>query len=163
MRRITECRSNECKDRFDVIQKKTELSIEIEKGMLDGEQIVVFGEGDATTENRAGDLIFIIQAEKHKTFERVNRDDLKVDLKISLKEALVGFERQITHLDGRVVTIRHNDGRVIKPGDIMKMPGEGMPVRGNVEKKGDLFLQFDVQFPETLSKEQHEKLKTALP
>ena len=49
---------------------------------------------------RAGEVIFKVHEMKHKIFER-SKNDLKATVKITLKQALLGFEKEITHLDGR--------------------------------------------------------------
>lgn len=41
----------------------------------------------------------------HPVFERVNNDDLKMYMNITLKEALLGFEKEVTHLDGHMVDV----------------------------------------------------------
>jgi len=159
MQRITENNCAECKDRFEVIQKKTDLTVEIDKGMKEGEVLTFYGEGDATTATRAGDLIFVVRVVPHKQFVR-NNDDLKMKMSISLKESLVGFSKKIKHLDGREVVFESKD--VIKPGEVKKITGEGMPLRTDSAKHGDLHIEFDVKFPSTLTDKQKEELKNIL-
>ncbi|KAL9644475.1 hypothetical protein ABK040_016601 [Willaertia magna] len=158
MKRITENNCEECKNRFNVIQKATALTIQIDKGMRDGEEIVFYGEGDATRSHRSGDLIFVLKARPHQTFVRQN-DDLKMKLQISLKESLTGLVKVIKHLDGRKLTVKIDD--VIKPGSIRVLKGEGMP-RKDSSAKGDLYIEFDVVFPNTLTNEQKQELSKIL-
>lgn len=71
-------------------------------------------------------------------------------LKISLVEALTGFNRVVlTHLDGRGIqlNVRQPNGKVLRPGQVLKIPGEGMPIKRS-DAKGDLYLQVDIEFPE---------------
>lgn len=49
---------------------------------------------------RAGEVIIKVQTIPHKVYER-DRDDLKTTVIITLKQALLGFEKELTHLDGR--------------------------------------------------------------
>ncbi len=160
MKRIVENNCEECKNRFDVIQKTTELSVEIEAGMDSGEEIIFYGEGDATEATRAGDLIFVLQTIKHRKFERIQKNDLKMKMKISLKEALVGFSKTITHLDGRKLELKSE--QILKHGDIMKVHNEGMPGRHG-GKKGDLYIEFSIVYPTSLTAEQKELVTKALP
>jgi DnaJ-related protein SCJ1 len=44
-----------------------------------------------------------------------------------LKQALLGFEKELTHLDGRKVKLNRK-GKITKPGEVEKIRGEGMPV-----------------------------------
>jgi DnaJ family protein A protein 2 len=75
---------------------------------------------------------------------------LRAELSISLVEALTGFNRVVlTHLDGRGIqlNVRQDEGRVLRPGQVLKIPGEGMPMKRS-DAKGDLYLVVEVEFPE---------------
>jgi DnaJ-class molecular chaperone len=52
-----------------------------------------------------GDLLFVYEQLTHSVFKRVG-NDLFTSIDISLQEALLGFERPITHLDGHQVIVR---------------------------------------------------------
>lgn len=67
---------------------------------------------------------------------------------ISLTEALCGFSFVIKHLDGRDLVLKHPRGEVIKPGDCKAVMGEGMPHHKNPFEKGNLYINFDIKFPE---------------
>ena len=56
----------------------------------------------------------MIQELPHKVFKR-EKNNLRMKLKISLKDALLGFRKVIEHLDGHKVTIK-KDG-VTQPGE----------------------------------------------
>ena len=56
---------------------------------------------------------------------------------------------QIEHLDGHKVTVA-NAG-VTKPGDVLRVVGEGMPLPADPHKRGDLHVLVTVGFPATLS------------
>jgi DnaJ family protein A protein 2 len=85
-----------------------------------------------------------------------------------LAEALTGFSRVVLkHLDGRGIEITHpkKQGEILKPGQVLKIPGEGMPhKKGDV--RGDLYLAVEVKFPDekwTPSPATLERLKEILP
>ena len=71
---------------------------------------------------------------------------------MTLSEALLGFSRSIvTHLDGRGLTvIQAGPGlpgyRVFSTGDIVRVEGEGFPMRKSTVK-GDLFIRIVVEMP----------------
>lgn len=72
-----------------------------------------------------------------------------------MQDALVGFSLEITHLDGRTVTVQRD--KITKPGARMRKKGEGMPSYENNNLHGTLFITFDVAFPETdFSEEEKE-------
>ena len=62
-----------------------------------------------------GDIVFVLQQKEHPKFKRKS-EDLFVEHKISLTEALCGFQFVLTHLDGRQLLIKSNPGEIIKPG-----------------------------------------------
>lgn len=159
MKRVVDNNCEECQNRFDVIQKSSDLSIQIDPGMADGEEITFFGEGDATPSHRAGDLVFVIRALPHSVFGR-SGNDLRMKMQISLKEALVGFTRQVKRLDGSVLTLTFDE--IIRQGEIRRVSGEGMPLRTDTNTKGDLIIEFNVQFPTTLTEDQKQKLAQIL-
>ncbi len=73
---------------------------------------------------------------------------------------LAGFERVIKHLDGHEVLL--SSTHIIKPGDWHKIPNEGMPVHGQDDKRGDLWVQYTIAFPESLTAEQQEQARKLL-
>ncbi|GJQ10416.1 hypothetical protein GpartN1_g2207.t1 [Galdieria partita] len=137
--------------------EKTEryLTVEIEKGMSEGDTIVFEHEGDEVAGFKPGHVIFEVRLEKHHMFER-RQDDLWGTLNITLLEALTGLSRNITHLDGRYVNIYQEN--VMFPGQVLKITGEGMP-RHQGKNFGDLFLTVNIQFPRILTTAQKAKVK----
>lgn len=83
-----------------------------------------------------------------------NLKDLKLDMKISLKEALCGLERKIKHLDGREISV-YTRSRIITPGYIYSIEGEGI-------KGGNLNIYFHIDFPVELSDEKKSLLSHIL-
>lgn len=72
--------------------------------MPHGFAITIPGEGDELPDCLSGDLIFIVSIKKNETFSRVGAD-LFLKKKISLFEALTGFNFIIKHLDGSSIKI----------------------------------------------------------
>jgi len=68
-----------------------------------------------------------------------------MNTEINLVEALLGFKRSLTHLDGRRLEFSF-DG-VTKPLGVMRIEGEGMPYRGDPTQLGNLFIRFTVPMP----------------
>lgn len=116
--------------------------------MEEGDKIVLKGEADQEPGKETGDVIFVLAEKEHPVFTRVG-PDLKATLKITLEEALCGFEKVIlTTLDGRGLKYSHpGRSKVIRPKDVFKIPGEGMPLGKKSDSKGDLYLDVDIEFP----------------
>jgi len=145
-----EIKSNEkCKT------EATTLHMHIEKGMRDGDSITFEMMGEQRPKQIPGDVVFKLKLQKHKVFNR-RGNDLQIKDKITLRQALLGFEKKIKHLDGHEVVIKR-DG-VTMPGAVMKVAEEGMPKKDDSSSFGDLYIEFSVQFPETLSAAQQKAI-----
>ncbi|KOS21240.1 DnaJ protein -like protein xdj1 [Escovopsis weberi] len=139
-------RCKRCKGKRTTQEKKV-LEMYIPRGSLQGERIVLEGEADQYPDQIPGDIVFTLVEESHDVFSRLG-NDLSAELTVSLSEALTGFKRVVlTHLDGRGISIQRPRGHILRPGDCLKVPGEGMPLKRG-EAKGDLFLLVKVEFPE---------------
>lgn len=134
------------------------LTVEIERGMQNGQAINFYHEGEAVMDGDPGDLKFVIRTEDHERFTR-EKDHLYMSLTISLVDALVGFEKSIQHLDGHEVKIASKS--ITKPKQTKRFKGEGMPIHESVSK-GDLFVTFEVEFPSKLTDEQKVAIKQIL-
>ncbi|KAG0056685.1 DnaJ- protein scj1 [Gryganskiella cystojenkinii] len=142
------------------VQRGSEqLTVVVSPGLADGSTIVFDREGDESPEIVAGDIVFEVRTRPHEIFER-RQDNLYTYLTISLQEALLGFVREIKHLDGKSVKLSR--GQQVTPfGFIQTLKGQGMPVKGSRGDHGDLFVEYKVAFPESLSKDQRALFATA--
>lgn len=153
-----------CKGVRTTSEKKV-LEIYIPKGAREGERIVLEGEADQVPDQIPGDIVFTLVEEDHEVFQRAG-DDLSAEITVSLVEALTGFSKVVLkHLDGRGIHIEHPQGKVLQPGQVLKVVGEGMPHK-KTDLKGDLYLQVKIDFPEngwTADASAFESLKKVLP
>jgi len=150
-----------------VKEKKTQntskvINVDIEKGSKNGKQIRFKGEADEEPGCQTGDVVFIINEEKHKIFQR-DGDNLIITKKIPLVNALTGFSFEIEHLDGRKIYISTPSDTVIEPDMVLEVADLGMPIHNYPFEFGSLFVKFEVTFPSSLSQVQKETLKTSLP
>jgi DnaJ family protein B protein 11 len=102
-----------------------------------------------------GDLNFVVTPESHEHYHR-DGDHLYVTMEIPLVDALTGFSHEFTHLDGHQFVVNVND--VTECDHVMRVSGKGMPRRRG-HGYGDLFITFDVDFPETLTEEQKKGIE----
>jgi DnaJ-class molecular chaperone len=139
-----------------------EVEVVIERGMKDGQSIVLSGENDAVPNAIPGNIIFVLSQARHPTFTRKNHD-LAIVMNLTLKEALCGFgtSKTVRHLDGRTITLHTKDTSVIQNGEFRVLRGEGMPVKGRSGVYGDLYVQFRVKLPTaTTTNVQHKEQHT---
>ena len=135
-----------CKGKQTTSEKKV-LELYIPRGAREGERIILEGEADQVPDQIPGDIVFTLVEEDHEIFQRAG-DDLSAELNITLAEALTGFSRVVLkHLDGRGLHLDHPRGKVLTPGQILKVEGEGMPLK-KTDSKGALFLIVKIEFPE---------------
>ena len=122
-----------------------ELEVRIPPGVTNGQQIRLRGQGaPGERGGPAGDALIEIAIAPHPYFERDGRD-LRLDLPISLKEAIEGAKVQVPTLTGPVsVTVppHSNSGRVLR------LKGKGLPAPG-ADSPGDLYARLIVTLPET--------------
>lgn len=156
-------RCKSCKGK-KVTKERKVLEVHIEKGMRHGQRITFSGEADQAPGTIPGDIIFVVQEKEHSLFQRKG-GNLIMEKKITLVEALCGFEMIVEHLDGRHLHIKSRPGEVIKPNQFKAVNGEGMPTHGNPFVKGQLVILFKVEFPEDgqLTFNQLSQLKAILP
>jgi DnaJ-class molecular chaperone len=89
-------------------------------------------------------------------------DDLHTEVELSLREALLGFNVSVSHLDGHRVLLERRS--VTQPMQKLRVVGEGMPIRDATDGRthGTLHVTLVVRNPDTLSA-QAEALALALP
>ncbi|KAF5297754.1 hypothetical protein FQR65_LT09928 [Abscondita terminalis] len=140
------------------------LEVHVDKGMKQNQKILFRGEGDQQPNVEPGDVVINLQQKPHEQFQR-NGDDLHISHSITLTEALCGFCFVVHQLDGRDLLIKQNPGEVVKPGEARMIPGEGMPHYKNPFEKGNMYITFDVIFPNNhfANEMQLKELENALP
>ncbi|THH19798.1 hypothetical protein EW146_g1418 [Bondarzewia mesenterica] len=130
------------------VKEKTRQEIFVEQGMSDGQRIVLAGAGDQEPGVPAGDVIFVLKAHPHKSFER-SGNDLLTTVKITLSEAVLGFNRiLVNHLDGRGLHVSSPPGKVVSAGSSIVLRGEGMPTYKSPDMRGDLYVVLDIEMPD---------------
>jgi len=129
------------------------ISITVEKGMSDGHRIVFEREGDQHPDVTPGDIIFTIKTIPHPLFTRKG-NNLYAKVAITLMDALLGFKKQIHHLDGHVVELARIG--ITPPGYVQEILDEGMPLHEFPSEQGKLYIEYVVVFPTSLTDEQKQ-------
>merc|ERR1711862_139599 len=120
------------------------LDVGVERGMEDGDPIVFRGMGEHIPNKIPGDVVLKVAQKKHSVFVRAGTN-LRTQIDITLKEALLGFERTIVHLDGRRLIVSSHS--VMKPFGVLHITGQGMPHKGDATAFGDLFVKCRIMMP----------------
>ncbi|RNF18332.1 heat shock protein DnaJ [Trypanosoma conorhini] len=141
------------------VRSASAISIDIEQGTPDGHILTYELEADQQPNQVPGDVVFTVATAPHPRFIRSN-DDLTVTVTLTLKEALLGFSKTITHLDGHLVQLKAS--QVTQHGERRKISGEGMPKHHVPSERGDLHVIYEVELPSQLTAAQQEGLRRAL-
>jgi len=140
-----------------VFERET-IYVPIPKGVDDNEIILLRDKGNATNEYTKGDIKLFIKVENTTDFKRHGLD-LILEKKISLKEALCGFNFELKYINGKSYTINNNPGSIVTPSYFKAIPNMGLTREGHT---GNLVITFEVLFPETLEIDKINLLKDIL-
>jgi len=145
------------------LKKETKvLSVDIQRGMKHNEKIVFNEEGDQHPDVISGDVIVLLKQQDHPVFTRTpDGCHIHVNQKISLLEALTGFQFTINHLDNRTLVVSSEEGVIYKDQDVKAIKEEGMPLAGG-SSFGHLYITLKVTMPTTVDAKTSAALKTLL-
>jgi len=135
------------------------LTITVKKGWKPGTRITFPEEGDQGPNNVPADIVFIVKDKPHSRFRR-SGVDLVYTAPVPLGKALTGCTVEINTLDDRILNVPIND--IIRPGYTKRVPGEGMPITTDPTTRGDLVIEFDIEFPTSLSPARKDLVMRAL-
>lgn len=86
-------------------------------------------------------------------------NDISYTLTLELKEALTGWKRSVTTIDGKLINL--DKGGPTRPDSEDRYPGLGMP-NSKTGKRGDFVIRYKVNFPTSLTASQKEQLRNIL-
>lgn len=137
-------------------QQNRTLSVDIPKGIEDGTRIRLANEGEAGLRGGPpGDLYIFISIKPHDLFVR-DGADLYARVPIAMTTAALGGEFEVPTLDATRARVKVSPGT--QPGQRVRLKAKGMPVLRSKDF-GDLYVQLDVETPQSLSKRQRELLE----
>jgi DnaJ-class molecular chaperone len=119
-----------------------ELNVKIPAGVTEGQQIRLRGQGETAQGHPPGDLLITVNIAPHPFF-KVDGSDLRVDLPITLYEAVLGGKVRVPTLGGAVeLSIPKNTSS----GRTFRLKGKGVPKAGGAS--GDLFVTTRIMLPD---------------
>lgn len=137
------------------VQGETTLKVNIPAGVSEGNYIPLRGEGNVGRRGGpAGDIIVVIEEEKHSVLVR-NGDDVVLDLLVSFPEAAMGAEIEVPTLSGRA-KLKIEAGT--QSGRVLRMRDKGIPHLNNYGR-GDQLVRVNVWVPNALSAQDRALLK----
>jgi DnaJ-class molecular chaperone len=121
-----------------------ELDVRIPAGLKDGQQIRLKGQGAPGRNNGpTGDILLTVSVAPHAYLTR-DGNDLKMDLPVTLKEAVLGGKVPVPTLGGPV-TLTVPAGS--NTGSVLRLKGKGVPAHSG-EQAGNLYVRLVVSLPE---------------
>ena len=119
-----------------------ELDVKIPAGVTAGQQIRLKGQGETAPGHRPGDLLITVSIAPHPFF-KVDGSDLRVDLPITLYEAVLGGKVRVPTLGSAVeLSIPKNTSS----GRTFRLKGKGLPKAPGTT--GDLFVTTRIMLPD---------------
>jgi DnaJ-class molecular chaperone len=130
-----------------------EIEVKIPAGIADGQQIRLKGQGWPGNNGKFGDALITVNVAPHPLF-KPDGADLRLDLPITLYEAVLGGKVRVPTLDGAVelaIPAGTNSGRTFR------LKGKGLRAKGAT---GDLLATVRVMLPEGQDDELTALMKT---
>lgn len=118
-----------------------ELNVKIPAGVTEGQQIRLRGQGESAQGHPPGDLLITISIAPHAHF-KVEGADLRIDLPVTLYEAVLGGKVRVPTLGNAVeLSVPKNTSS----GRTFRLKGKGLPKAGGT---GDLFVTIRIMLPD---------------
>src|SRR5580692_738167 len=119
-----------------------ELNVKIPAGVTNGQQIRLKGQGETAPGHAPGDLLITITIAPHAFF-KADGSDLRVDLPITLYEAVLGAKVRVPTLGSAVeLSIPKNTSS----GRTFRLKGKGLPKPTGTP--GDLYVTTEIKLPD---------------
>ena len=155
------------KNKGEAIKKSTKYVINVKKGSKQGDNIVVKEGGNYIPQlDVTEDLVIQIVEVDHIKFKRKD-NDLYIVEGLTLCESLTGIDICVDHFDGPL-KVKISD--IVKPNQMFQVFNKGMPIKhdnkslgnGTDTEYGNLIIDLQIEFPESLGEKQMEYLKKIL-
>src|ERR1700722_9373701 len=119
-----------------------ELNVKIPAGVAAGQQIRLKGQGETAPGHPPGDLLITVSIAPHAFF-KVDGSDLRLDLPITLYEAVLGGKIRVPTLGSAVeLSIPKNTSS----GRTFRLKGKGLPKPTGTP--GDLYVTTEIKLPD---------------
>jgi DnaJ-class molecular chaperone len=129
-----------------------EIEVKIPAGLADGQTIRLKGQGLPGPGGGVGDALIKVSVARHPTFER-DGADLRLELPVTLYEAVLGGKVRVPTLDGAVelaIPPHTSSGRTFR------VKGKGLPGKDGT---GDLYATVRIALPERSDPEFEELMR----
>ncbi|MCF7803009.1 MAG: molecular chaperone DnaJ [Candidatus Marinimicrobia bacterium] len=134
-----------------VKQEKT-IAVDVPAGVANGNYMTIRGEGNKGPHGGPpGNLIVLFEEKSHKFFTRKG-DDILLEARISISQAVLGDEIKVPTLNGKA-SLKIPAG--IQSGKVLRMRKKGLPSLES-SRKGDQLVKVKVFTPQKITDEEKE-------
>ncbi len=138
------------------VRREQTLTVTIPAGVEDGTRMRLAGKGEAGLRGaRPGDLYVFVSIPPHELFQRQG-PDIYCEVPIPLTKAALGGQVEVPTVDGGRSRVTIPAGT--QSGHQFRLRGKGMSVLRS-PRRGDMYIQANVETPVNLSKRQRELLQ----
>jgi DnaJ-related protein SCJ1 len=99
-----------------VVPSTSTITVSIDRGIPEGTDVVFENEADESPDYVAGDVVVRVRSKRTLGGWVRKGSNLYLSVAIDLAEALLGFQRNVTHLDGHALPIGRKG--VTQPGPV---------------------------------------------
>jgi molecular chaperone DnaJ len=144
--RVIKEKCDKCKGE-GVVRGEEVVEIRIPAGVGEGMQLSVSGKGNAARHGGVnGDLLVVIEEERHPELERAG-NDLLYNLSITIPTAVLGGTVEVPTIDGKA-KVKVQPGTLA--GQVLRLGGKGIPDI-NGRGRGDILAVVDIAVPSKLT------------
>lgn len=124
------------------------VDVKVPNGVENGQQIRLKGQGmPGAGGGRAGDVLITVSIKAHTLF-KPEGFNLRLDLPVTLDEAVLGAKVRVPTLEGAVAL---SIPQMSSSGRVMRLKGKGLPDKSG--KRGDILAALKITLPETADKD----------
>ncbi len=132
------------KDQRITLRDGSTIDLKLPAGVEDGTQMRLKGKGEPGPAGQ-GDALVTIEIEPHPFFTR-DGDDVRLELPVTLDEAVRGAKVKVPTVDGPVMlTVAPGSGS----GKVLRLKGRGFSSKGG--GRGDQLVTLQIQLPENMA------------
>jgi molecular chaperone DnaJ len=145
-----------------VVSKEETIEIDVPIGVADGMSFTMPNKGHSIKSGKSGNLIVNVMELPHESYIR-SGNDLKLNVKVSYPQLILGDKIDIETIDGGKIRITVPEYSEI--GSNLRIQRKGMRQFNNNSFTGDMIVRLDVDIPKDIDNETKEiliKLKEKL-
>lgn len=133
------------------------IDVNIPHGVMDGMRFVMAGKGHGVKGGETGDLHIVVSEIPHKVFTRSSSGDLKMNLKLTYTQLVLGDKVEVDMIDGGKIRVPIPEFSDV--GNNLRIPKKGLKVFEK-DSRGDLTITLGIDMPKELNESQREILST---